>query len=449
MRFTVRIFSLSMVIAMLFSTGSLFSIQSEVAAQESEVTSAGFVSGSWRVIVLQTVVAPDIADAGLDPATDGVWAVAIADVTNTGATTTFDPTMLTLGATSESPLSMTDGVAADVSASATASQALELEGVSPEGTFPVAENGTIRMAIAFPLAAEPADGESLVLRLNDQVMRISNTLVDDFAVDDLPALVPEMQLQVADITAAVGGGKLEVALRSGGSLTVEMDAVIAPKADANIKSSCYSGETATQTMNLTGGTVWIEEVPGTGTSLVWFNDPAAANFGLLNAHLIAGGFAGADPNADSPYMSWLGAVQEYAKSQDTGLWSLCKDAAGTWIKQPAPTPVPTQSPEQVRAQYQWVDTRDLVIRPGEFEGDKIAVSGSVFNIDVEGNLTVMQIWLDGGSEAAVIVYFGDTRGIYEGTWITVYGTGDGTFTGTNAFGGTIVQPMIVADIVDW
>jgi hypothetical protein len=111
--------------------------------------------------------------------------------------------------------------------------------------------------------------------------------------------------------------------------------------------------------------------------------------------------------------------------------------------------MPTQSPEQVRAQYQWVDTRDLVIRPFEFENDRIAVQGTVFNIQVEGNFTFMQIWLDGGNEAAVVVYQGDSRGIYEGTWVTVYGTGDGTFEGTNSFGGTIVQPVVRADIVDF
>lgn len=148
-------------------------------------------------------------------------------------------------------------------------------------------------------------------------------------------------------------------------------------------------------------------------------------------------------------MSWLGAVQEYAKSQDTGLWSVCKDAAGTWINQPAPTPVPTQSPEQVRAQYQWIDARDLIIRPDSFRGDDIAISGSVFNIQVQGNQAIMQIWVDGGNYDAVIVYFeGDTSGIYEGTWVTIYGQGAGTMDITNAYGAQITQPLVRADIVD-
>lgn len=436
-----------MLFVMLMSGFSL-APQSAVVAQDASVTSSGFVSGPWRVMALQTALGEEFPDAGLAKANQGTWAVVLADVTNTGVTGPFDPASLKLGTTNESPLSMTDGVAADVAASVSASQELDLQGVTPEGIFTVAENGTIRMAVAFQLPAGPAEGESLILRLNEQVMNVSNTFVDALAVAQLPALVPEMQLQVADVTTAVGGGQIDVALRSGGDTTVEMDGVISPEADASVRSSCYSGESATQVMNLTGGTVWIEEVAGTGESLVWFNDPAAANFGLLNAHLVAGGFAGVDGES-SPYASWLGAVEEYAQDQSTGLWSLCKDAEGAWINQPAPTPIPTQSPEQVRAQYQWVDTRDLVIRPGEFEGDRIAVAGTVFNIDVDGNFTAMQIWLDGGSEAAVIVYEGDSRGIYEGTWVTVYGTGAGTFEGTNAFGGSISQPVIAADIVDF
>lgn len=448
MRRMSSLLSFSMLVTMLIS-GFAFAPQNSALAQESASTSAGFVSGQWRVVVLQTQTGKEIPRAKLEASGEGPWAVLIADVTNTGAATAFDPSTLKLGATNESPLGMTNGVPGDAGASATVTQSLSLPQATAEGNFTVPENGTIRLAIVFQLPAVPANDESLIVRLNDQVMDVSNTTVDAIAVADLPALVPEMQLQVADVTQVIGDGQVNVVFRSGGDAAVQMDGVVSPKSDANIKSSCYSGESSTQITNLTGGTVWVEDVPSSGEKLVWFNEPSTGTFGLLNANLIAGGFAGFDDDAASPYASWLGSVEEYAKSQNTGLWSLCKSAEEAWIKEPAPTPVPTQSPEQVRAQYQWVDTRDLVIRPGEFKGDKIAVSGSVFNIDVDGDLTAMQIWLDGGSEAAVIYYAGDSRGIYDGTWITVYGTGDGTFEGTNAFGGTISQPVIAADIVDF
>jgi hypothetical protein len=443
-----KVFSVCMLLAMLFSGFSVSGHQLAVA-QDDSLTSAGLVSGPWRIVVLQTVVGNEVTDAGLEPATQGVWAVVVVDVTNTGVTGNFDPATLQLGAVADSPLSMTDGVPGDLSLSATASQTLTPEGVSPEGTFPVRENNTTRMAIVFPLSSDPEGDEVLVLRLNEQVMRITNTVVEEFAVAELPDLVPEMQLQVADITAVVGDGKIEVAMRAGGDETIQMDGVISPDANADVRSSCYASESVTQVMNLTGGTVWIEEVPETGESLVWFNDPAAANFGLLNSHLIAGGFAGVDSNSLSPYVNWMGSVQEYAKSQSTGLWSVCKDAEGAWINQPLPTPIPTQSPEQVRAQYQWVDTRDLVIRPFEFEGEKIAVSGTVFNIMADRDGTFIQMYVQGGNYDAVSIFFyGDSRGIYEDSWITVYGTGAGTFEGTNLMGGVISQPLIIADIID-
>lgn len=433
--------------ALMMSTFGAAPVHASNAAEQS--SSSGFVSGQWRIMALQTVVGEEVPEAGLDTSDQGSWAVIVADVTNTGATGPFDPAMLQLGTTSGSPLSMTNGVAADATSSVLASQTLKFDGVAPDGGFTVAENGTTRVAIAVPVAAETSSAEALVLRLNDQVMDISNTRVDALAVAELPALVPEMKLEVADISNAVGGGKIDVALRSGGNETVQMDSVVSPKADAGIKSSCYSGEFATQVSNLTGGTVWIEEVQDTGESLVWFNDPANANFGLLNAHLVAGGFAGVDEGSSSPYASWLSAVEEYAQSQDTGLWSLCKNAQGAWINQPAPTPVPTQSPEQVRAQYQWIDARDLVIRPDSFMLKSIAISGSVFNIQTQGNQTIMQIWVDGGNYDAVIVYYeGDTTGIYEGTWITVYGKGAGTLDITNAYGATITQPLVRADLLD-
>jgi hypothetical protein len=294
---------LVIMLMVLLVSGAPIGFASGKAIQEAAPTAAGLVSGPWRIMALQTVVADEVPEAGLEAAPQGTWALVVADVTNTGVSSIFDPTTLEVGTVAGSPLSMTNGVAGDTASSTSASQTLALQGVTPEGTFPVGENATIRLSVAFPLASGPAEDESLVMRLNDQVMELSGTRVEALAVAQLPPLVTEMQLEVADITNAVGGGKVDVALRSGGNATINMDSVISPEAEADVRSSCYSGESATQVMNLTGGTVWIEQVPGSGESLIWFNDPATASFGLLNAHLIAGGFAGVDPNSISPYVS--------------------------------------------------------------------------------------------------------------------------------------------------
>lgn len=416
-----------------------------VAAQDGDITSAALVSGQWRVKVLQTVDAPEVPAAKLG-ADGGPYVVAITDVTNTGVASLFDPAILQLGTTSGSPLDLTEPVVGNTTASVEATQALALTGVSAEGTFPAPENGTIRLAVVFNLDTAGADP---VVRVNEQVMSIANTVVDKLTVSSLPAVVPTMALDVADLKAAVGGGEITVTLRgSGAEQTFDIDGLDAPKADANIRSSCYAGETATQTTNLIGNTVWLETVPETGEQLVWFNDPATGTFGLLNSQLIAGGFAGVDDDP-TPYASWLGAVEQTARNGETGLWAECQNAQGKWINQPQPTPVPTQTAEQIRAEYQWIDYRDLVIRPGNFDGEKIAVEGTVFNMEVDGNFTFLQIWLSGSYDAAVVVYQGDTTGLYPDMWVTVYGEGDGTFEGTNAYGGTIIQPIIRADLIDF
>jgi len=55
---------------------------------------------------------------------------------------------------------------------------------------------------------------------------------------------------------------------------------------------------------------------------------------------------------------------------------------------------------------------------------------------------------DGASEPVYVGYDGDTAGIFEGTYVTVYGEVLGVQTGTNALGGTISQPLVKAAIVD-
>ncbi len=64
----------------------------------------------------------------------------------------------------------------------------------------------------------------------------------------------------------------------------------------------------------------------------------------------------------------------------------------------------------------------------------------------------MQVWVDTptGREAVVVAFLGSqTPNLYEGMWVTIYGVRAGTFEGTNLMGGTISQPLILADIVDY
>lgn len=126
---------------------------------------------------------------------------------------------------------------------------------------------------------------------------------------------------------------------------------------------------------------------------------------------------------------------------------------GTDTNTPPPTAVPTQAPEPTAVPsltdtYPPVpDIRDLAIGRGFTKGDQLSVSGSVFNIEVDEDGTYMQIWVsapDGSTEAVVIYYPGDSSGVFEGTWVTAYGAYMGPTCGTNAYGGTICQPAILA-----
>lgn len=127
---------------------------------------------------------------------------------------------------------------------------------------------------------------------------------------------------------------------------------------------------------------------------------------------------------------------------------------GTDTDTPPPTPVPTAAPEptaipSLTDTYPTVpDVRELAIGRGFSAGDKLSVSGSVFNIEVDSDGTYMQIWVsapDGSTEPVMVYYEGDSAGVFEGTWVTAYGTYIGPICGTNAYGGEICQPAILAD----
>ena len=59
------------------------------------------------------------------------------------------------------------------------------------------------------------------------------------------------------------------------------------------------------------------------------------------------------------------------------------------------------------------------------------------------------IWTSSGTEAVVVWADEELEGVYKNSTITVYGVGDGTFSGTNAFGAEIVQPQIAADFIEF
>jgi DNA/RNA endonuclease YhcR with UshA esterase domain len=240
-------------------------------------------------------------------------------------------------------------------------------------------------------------------------------------------------------------------MQSGEAREVSLPGIIAPPTDG-----CFGAESTQLANDTTAGTVWLETVIGVDAPTVWVNDIANGTFTLLAFELVAAGAVDAD--GAGVYGAWLAPISDRLESEETGLWSNCRGTGGEFINPPtptpapSPTPVPTPSAEQVREGYTWVDTRELISRPFLFEGERIAISGEVFTLQVDQDGTFMQIWVDtpSGREAVVIGFLGNqTPGLYEGMYVTVYGVGAGTFEGTNSFGGVITQPVILADIVDY
>ncbi|MFN2194067.1 MAG: hypothetical protein ACK2UG_17085 [Candidatus Promineifilaceae bacterium] len=114
---------------------------------------------------------------------------------------------------------------------------------------------------------------------------------------------------------------------------------------------------------------------------------------------------------------------------------------------PTFTPTPTNTPtfeEALGAEYAEVDIRKLEIRGDDYIGESIRLRGQIFNIMADG----VQIWVQSPSgRVAVAIAMEPSdlpEGIYEDSYITVYGLGGGTIEGQNAFGGTVSQPILFA-----
>lgn len=130
-----------------------------------------------------------------------------------------------------------------------------------------------------------------------------------------------------------------------------------------------------------------------------------------------------------------------------------------------PTPTPTPTFDEIVTDYPPIaDIRELAIRPGSLVGDQLAFSGTVLTIGVAApgrvfilggdepaeyasQLQVTVLAPDGSTEVVLASYDGDTEGVFEGTYVTVYGTVVDTHTFENALGGTITQPLVAAELV--
>lgn len=225
--------------------------------------------------------------------------------------------------------------------------------------------------------------------------------------------------------------------------------VSAPIALANLTGSDHSiiimngGETAAcgevgGALNETGALVIVlREVNGSDVSGIAYLGANAGDPALTDVSLFVAGIP--EP-----------APREVASQSDD-------------VEESGPTPTPTFE-EQVAGHVPLADVRDLAIRTGDYFGDQIIFSGTILSIGVapEGRVfglgdldeqqysAQMQVTVpapDGTTEVVYVGYNGDTSGMFEGTWVTVYGTVVDYQSGVNRLGGQITQPLVAAEFV--
>lgn len=132
---------------------------------------------------------------------------------------------------------------------------------------------------------------------------------------------------------------------------------------------------------------------------------------------------------------------------------------------PAPTATPTSTASATasptpfsKEAYQAsantaLDYRE-VNKSDRYQGEIICWKGKVFNIDETNGTTGFQAYYFEGRHAAdgdnafVVIYNGVLPDVYEDTEILACGEVGEKFSGTNAFGGEISQPRLIAKFVD-
>jgi len=98
----------------------------------------------------------------------------------------------------------------------------------------------------------------------------------------------------------------------------------------------------------------------------------------------------------------------------------------------------------ISAEYETIPWRELVNYAERHAGEKVKVSGRIFNI-VPGSDTQLQITIAGTSESMFIEMKDSFSGLYENTNITVYGEiyEKGYYCFENSMGSQVCQPALV------
>jgi endonuclease YncB( thermonuclease family) len=271
------------------------------------------------------------------------------------------------------------------------------------------------------------------------------------------------------VVEPIDGDSFFVGTDDGDEQQVDLLGIDAPELK---KDECFAQESADRLASLlpVDSTVYLEQeedVDDEGDGWlrdVWVEGKDGGKAALLNTKLVREGFAGnTTQNEDEgKYFERLSDAQDNAKDAGRGLWGVC----GGIHKKIVPTPTPTPSVEEIKAQYApLADVRELAIRPGGMMGQKIFFYGTILTINVAQPGYVftlgdsdeqpygveMQVTVaapDGTTETVFVGADVDTSGMFEGSWVVVYGTVVDTQTFQNALGGYISQPLVAAEFVE-
>lgn len=120
-----------------------------------------------------------------------------------------------------------------------------------------------------------------------------------------------------------------------------------------------------------------------------------------------------------------------------------------------PTLTPTKAPYQFTQtarvatqnyydKFETVNWKDFYTYPDKYKEKLVQLRCRVFNIIDNQNF---QCYYPGTYDPFYVLSVEEFDNIYENDSLTIYGVGAGEYCGTNAFGGQVCQPVVVADYI--
>lgn len=291
------------------------------------------------------------------------------------------------------------------------------------------------------------------------------------AAAPVPKGIPEGSEQ-ATVVSYKDAHTLIVSLASGHQATVVLIGVDVPNPKKGSQGECFAQQSLSGLKKIVkvGTVVFLEsdtvekDAAKHLLTYMWIPAKKGPKPSLVNQTMIRSGYAAyAETNGNTKHADVFQASQDHAKTEALGIWKECGGPHKLIVAPPTPTP----TTDELKAQYQPLDdVRELNARPAGMFGDKISFTGTIYLIQEAPTGRVytlgdthpkqFQTFIgidipapDGSTVAVVVGFDGDTTGMFDGSYVIVYGTVIDTATGTNAFGGSVTNPLIDAKFVEF